>query len=250
MRVPPLTGAASSGSPSRVARSIAVTSRSADARPIEPARNANSPITTATRRPCISALAGQHRLVDAALLGGGRQLGGVLLRDAGAVRRGVPRAPRAVVEDEVDQLRGREAGGLRGVHPRRVTGIPAADDGLGPAWTADAPGSARCCANAAASARTTRRTGCAPTSCAPCSRPRGGRRRRATRSRGRSWSAAGATRRTAAFVPLLAPSVRRWAPAASALVFALHQAASGPGGGRARLLRLRGLRPRARPSRT
>jgi hypothetical protein len=31
------------------------------------------------------------------------------------------------------------------------------------------------------------------------------------------------------FVPLLAPSVRRWAPAASALVFALHQVASGPG---------------------
>jgi len=31
-----------------------------------------------------------------------------------------------------------------------------------------------------------------------------------------------------AFVPLLAPSVRRWAPAASALVFALHRTASGP----------------------
>jgi nitroreductase len=31
-----------------------------------------------------------------------------------------------------------------------------------------------------------------------------------------------------AFVPLLAPSVRRWAPAASALVFAMHQTASGP----------------------
>jgi nitroreductase len=30
------------------------------------------------------------------------------------------------------------------------------------------------------------------------------------------------------FVPLLAPSVRRWAPAASALLFALHQVASGP----------------------
>ncbi|MEP9363206.1 nitroreductase family protein [Nocardioides sp. CN2-186] len=29
-------------------------------------------------------------------------------------------------------------------------------------------------------------------------------------------------------VPLLAPSVRRWAPSASALVFALHQTASGP----------------------
>ena len=38
IRVPPLTGAASSGSPSRVARSIAATSRSADARPIDPAR--------------------------------------------------------------------------------------------------------------------------------------------------------------------------------------------------------------------
>jgi len=31
-----------------------------------------------------------------------------------------------------------------------------------------------------------------------------------------------------AFVDLLAPSVRRWAPAAAALVFALHQVASGP----------------------
>lgn len=30
------------------------------------------------------------------------------------------------------------------------------------------------------------------------------------------------------FVDLLAPSVRRWAPAAAALVFALHQVASGP----------------------
>jgi nitroreductase len=30
------------------------------------------------------------------------------------------------------------------------------------------------------------------------------------------------------FVPLLAASVRRWAPAASALVFAVHQVASGP----------------------
>src|SRR3954471_15112946 len=32
----------------------------------------------------------------------------------------------------------------------------------------------------------------------------------------------------AAFVDLLAPSVRRWAPAASALVFTLNQVASGP----------------------
>lgn len=30
------------------------------------------------------------------------------------------------------------------------------------------------------------------------------------------------------FLPLLAPSVRRWAPAASVLVFAIHQVASGP----------------------
>jgi nitroreductase len=30
------------------------------------------------------------------------------------------------------------------------------------------------------------------------------------------------------FVPLLAPSVRRWATSASALVFAMHQTASGP----------------------
>ena len=32
----------------------------------------------------------------------------------------------------------------------------------------------------------------------------------------------------AAFVPLLAASVRRWAPAASALVFTLHRSGSGP----------------------
>lgn len=32
----------------------------------------------------------------------------------------------------------------------------------------------------------------------------------------------------AGFLPLLAPSVARWAPAASVLVFALHQVASGP----------------------
>jgi nitroreductase len=30
------------------------------------------------------------------------------------------------------------------------------------------------------------------------------------------------------FLPLLAPSIRRWAPAASALLFTLHQVASGP----------------------
>ncbi|MCW2765298.1 MAG: tdsD, partial [Nocardioides sp.] len=30
------------------------------------------------------------------------------------------------------------------------------------------------------------------------------------------------------FVPVLAPSIRRWAPAASALLFTLHQVASGP----------------------
>ena len=54
IRVPPEIGAASSGSPSRVARWIESTSRSAVARPIEPARNANSPTSTATRRPRIS----------------------------------------------------------------------------------------------------------------------------------------------------------------------------------------------------
>ena len=52
MRVPPEVGAANSGSPSRVARSTARTSRSAAARPIDPARKPNSPTTTATRRPC------------------------------------------------------------------------------------------------------------------------------------------------------------------------------------------------------
>jgi hypothetical protein len=54
IRVPPLTGAASSGRPSLVARSTAVTSRSAAARPIDPARKPNSLTTTATRRPFIS----------------------------------------------------------------------------------------------------------------------------------------------------------------------------------------------------
>ena len=51
IRVPPETGAASSGSPSSVARSTAAISRSAAATPIEPARKPNSPATTATRRP-------------------------------------------------------------------------------------------------------------------------------------------------------------------------------------------------------
>jgi hypothetical protein len=53
IRVPPDTGAASSGSPSAVARSTARTSRSAAATPIEPARNENSQAITATRRPRI-----------------------------------------------------------------------------------------------------------------------------------------------------------------------------------------------------
>ncbi len=51
MRVPPLTGAATSGRPDAVARSTAATMRSALARPIEPARNPNSPTSAATRRP-------------------------------------------------------------------------------------------------------------------------------------------------------------------------------------------------------
>ncbi len=51
MRVPPETGAASSGNPSSVARSTAEINRSAAATPIEPARKPNSPATTATRRP-------------------------------------------------------------------------------------------------------------------------------------------------------------------------------------------------------
>jgi hypothetical protein len=53
IRVPPEAGPASSGSPSSVARSMASTRRSAAATPIEPARNRNSPTTTATRRPAI-----------------------------------------------------------------------------------------------------------------------------------------------------------------------------------------------------
>lgn len=54
IRVPPETGAASSGSPSAVARSIAMTRRSAAATPIDPAKNPNSHAITATRRPWIS----------------------------------------------------------------------------------------------------------------------------------------------------------------------------------------------------
>jgi hypothetical protein len=53
MRVPPETGAASRGRPSAVARCTADTSRSAEALPMEPARNLNSQATTATRRPCM-----------------------------------------------------------------------------------------------------------------------------------------------------------------------------------------------------
>ena len=51
MRVPPEAGPASTGKPSRVARSIASTSRWAAAVPIDPARNRNSQATMATRRP-------------------------------------------------------------------------------------------------------------------------------------------------------------------------------------------------------
>ena len=53
IRVPPETGAASSGSRSAVARSTARVSRSAESTPIDPARNRNSHATTATRRPRI-----------------------------------------------------------------------------------------------------------------------------------------------------------------------------------------------------
>ena len=53
IRVPPETGAASSGSRSAVARSTARVSRSAESTPIEPARKPNSHATTATRRPRI-----------------------------------------------------------------------------------------------------------------------------------------------------------------------------------------------------
>ncbi len=51
IRVPPEAGAASSGSRSAVARSIAEASRSAAATPIDPAMKENSQATTATRRP-------------------------------------------------------------------------------------------------------------------------------------------------------------------------------------------------------
>ena len=51
MRVPPDAGAANSGTRSRVARSNASVTRSAAARPIEPARKVNSPTITATRCP-------------------------------------------------------------------------------------------------------------------------------------------------------------------------------------------------------
>jgi hypothetical protein len=51
IRVPPLTGAATSGSPSLVARSMPATMRSAAARPMDPARKPNSPTSTPMRRP-------------------------------------------------------------------------------------------------------------------------------------------------------------------------------------------------------
>jgi hypothetical protein len=49
--VPPEVGEATSGSPSSVARSTAVTIRSAAATPTEPARNPNSHAMIAMRRP-------------------------------------------------------------------------------------------------------------------------------------------------------------------------------------------------------
>ncbi len=54
MRVPPEAGAASMGSPSRVARSTAAVNRSAAATPIEPAMKENSHAATATLRPSSS----------------------------------------------------------------------------------------------------------------------------------------------------------------------------------------------------
>jgi len=56
MRVPPDAVVASSGSPSAVARSTAMTSRSAAATPMEPARKLNSQPIKATGRPCTSPL--------------------------------------------------------------------------------------------------------------------------------------------------------------------------------------------------
>lgn len=55
MRVPPDAVEASTGKRSAVARSIAATKRSADATPMDPARNANSQAMSATRRPSMSA---------------------------------------------------------------------------------------------------------------------------------------------------------------------------------------------------
>jgi hypothetical protein len=55
MRVPPDAVDASTGSRSAVARSIACTRRSAEATPMEPARNWNSHAMSTTRRPSTSA---------------------------------------------------------------------------------------------------------------------------------------------------------------------------------------------------
>jgi hypothetical protein len=55
------------------------------------------------------ALAGDHGLVEAGLLLGRAELGGVLLGDRAADGRGVPGRPGPLVEDEVDQLGGGEA---------------------------------------------------------------------------------------------------------------------------------------------
>jgi hypothetical protein len=106
IRVPPEAGPASSGSPSRVARSIASTRRSAAATPIEPARNRNSPATTATRRPLMVPLTGDDGFVDAGLLPGSGEFGGILVRDAPCRLdgSGVPGGERAFVEDDVDEF--------------------------------------------------------------------------------------------------------------------------------------------------
>ena len=128
IRVPPLIGPASSGRPSRVARSIAATSRSADGPADRAGQEAELAHHDRHPPPVHQALAGEHRLVDAALLPRGGELGGVRLRDLAVRRAARPsELPGTLVEDQVDQLARRETG-----HPVRVrrSGAPRRAAGL------------------------------------------------------------------------------------------------------------------------
>ena len=115
IRVPPLTGAATRGSPSRVARSMPATIRSAAARPMEPARKPNSPTSTAIRRPCIRAspVSTDSSTPDfSAAAASSAAYASLTPSRAGGVSH---EDQESVVEDQVDEVARGEA-----VHPARL----------------------------------------------------------------------------------------------------------------------------------